>query len=72
MTRVAVGDFLRETNSFAPTKATRDDLVHGGGAMPADSASLPTRPLRPGMRIKSNGRAFMPPAKSPSISSPTG
>src|SRR3954465_10142165 len=30
MTRVAVGGFLHETNTFAPTKATYDDFVHGG------------------------------------------
>ena len=31
MTRIAVGAFLHETNTFAPTKATYDDFVHGGG-----------------------------------------
>lgn len=31
MTRVAIGGFLHETNTFAPTKATYDDFVHGGG-----------------------------------------
>src|SRR5207237_69854 len=31
MTRVAVCGFLHETNTFAPTKATYDDFVHGGG-----------------------------------------
>jgi microcystin degradation protein MlrC len=31
MTRVAVGGFLHETNTFAPTKATYVDFVHGGG-----------------------------------------
>ncbi|NVN85076.1 MAG: M81 family metallopeptidase [Rhodopseudomonas sp.] len=31
MTRIAVGGFLHETNTFAPTKATWDDFVHGGG-----------------------------------------
>src|SRR6266545_1814663 len=40
MTRIAVGAFLHETNTFAPTKATYDDFVHGGGwpamAMGAD------------------------------------
>lgn len=40
MTRIAVGGFLHETNTFAPTKATYDDFVHGGGwpamAMGAD------------------------------------
>jgi microcystin degradation protein MlrC len=31
MTRIAIGGFLHETNTFAPTKATYDDFVHGGG-----------------------------------------
>jgi microcystin degradation protein MlrC len=31
MTRVAVGGFLHETNTFAPTRATYADFVHGGG-----------------------------------------
>ncbi len=31
MTRIAVAGFLHETNTFAPTKATYDDFVHGGG-----------------------------------------
>src|ERR1700694_4050426 len=31
MTRIAVGGFLHETNTFAPNKATYDDFVHGGG-----------------------------------------
>src|SRR3954447_9949990 len=30
MTRIAIGAFLHETNTFAPTKATYDDFVHGG------------------------------------------
>jgi len=42
------------------------------GAMPADTASLPWTRLRPGIRIKPNGIAFTPPAKSPSTSSATG
>lgn len=29
--RIAVGGFLHETNTFAPTKAGYDDFVHGGG-----------------------------------------
>ena len=58
MTRVAVGGFLHETNTFAPTKATYDDFAHGGGS---------------GIRIKPNGIAFTPPAKTtPSTSSATG
>ena len=31
MTRIVVGGFLHETNTFAPTKATYADFVHGGG-----------------------------------------
>jgi microcystin degradation protein MlrC len=31
MTRVAVGGFLHETNTFAPTRATYEAFVHGGG-----------------------------------------
>src|SRR5580692_8557687 len=31
MTRIAVGGFLHETNTFAPTKASYGDFVHGGG-----------------------------------------
>lgn len=30
--RIAIGGFLHETNTFAPTKATYDDFVGGGGA----------------------------------------
>lgn len=30
MTRIAVGGFLHETNTFAPTKATFVDFQHGG------------------------------------------
>jgi microcystin degradation protein MlrC len=42
------------------------------GAMPADTASLPWTRLRPGIRIKPNGPAFVPEAKSRSTSSATG
>jgi microcystin degradation protein MlrC len=34
MTRIAVGGFLHETNTFAPTKATYDAFVRGGGGTP--------------------------------------
>ena len=42
MTRIAVGGFLHETNTFAPTKATYADFVHGGGwpAMAQDADVL--------------------------------
>src|SRR5205823_666797 len=44
MTRIAVGGFLHETNTFAPTKATYADFVHGGGwpAMALGSGVLKT------------------------------
>ena len=44
MTRIAVGAFLHETNTFAPTKATYADFVHGGGwpAMTHGGAVLKT------------------------------
>lgn len=34
MRRVALAGFLHETNTFAPTKATHEDFVQGGGYMP--------------------------------------
>src|SRR3954469_6678587 len=34
MTRIAVGGFLHETNTFAPSKAVWDAFVHGGGWPP--------------------------------------
>jgi microcystin degradation protein MlrC len=34
MTRIAVGGFLHETNTFAPTKAAYDAFVQGGGWPP--------------------------------------
>jgi microcystin degradation protein MlrC len=42
------------------------------GAMPADTAALPWTRLRPGIRIKPNGPAFIPATKSRSTSSATG
>jgi microcystin degradation protein MlrC len=42
------------------------------GAMPADTAALPWTRLRPGIRIKPNGPAFVPTAKQRSTSSATG
>ncbi|GHH03668.1 M81 family metallopeptidase [Pseudodonghicola xiamenensis] len=30
--RIAIGGFLHETNTFAPSKATYDDFAHGGGS----------------------------------------
>src|SRR3982074_3463280 len=34
MTRIAVGGFLHETNTFAPTKVPSEDIVQGGGWPP--------------------------------------
>src|SRR3977135_3294178 len=34
MPRIAVGGFLHETNTFAPTKASYDGFLHGGGWPP--------------------------------------
>ena len=31
--RIAIGGFQHETNTFAPSKATWDDFVAGGGAI---------------------------------------
>jgi microcystin degradation protein MlrC len=42
------------------------------GAMPADTAALPWTRLRPGIRIKPNGPAFIAKTKSRSTSSATG
>jgi microcystin degradation protein MlrC len=42
------------------------------GAMPADTAALPWTRLRPGVRLKPNGPAFIPETKSRSTSSATG
>jgi microcystin degradation protein MlrC len=42
------------------------------GAMPADTAALPWTRLRPGIRLKPNGPAFIPETKSRSTSSATG
>jgi len=42
------------------------------GAMPADTAALPWTRLRPGIRTRPNGPAFVPPNTSRSTSSATG
>src|SRR5437763_13288973 len=43
MTRIAIGGFLHETNTFAPTKAGYDAFMHGSGAASiADAASVLT------------------------------
>jgi microcystin degradation protein MlrC len=41
MTRIAIGGFLHETNTFAPTKANYEAFMHGSGrASMADAASV--------------------------------
>jgi hypothetical protein len=40
--------------------------------MPADAAALPWTRLRPGIRLKPNGPAFIPDTKSRTTSSATG
>ena len=51
MTRIAVGGFLHETNTFAPTKATYADFVHGGGwpAMAQDDVLKVMRNINVGL-----------------------
>ena len=51
MTRIAVGGFLHETNTFAPTKATYADFVHGGGwpGMAVGAAVLKMRTVNVGL-----------------------
>jgi microcystin degradation protein MlrC len=68
MPRIAVGGFLHETNTFAPTRATYADfepiaekllICAAPGAMPVDTAALPWTKLRPGILLKPNGPAFV-------------
>jgi microcystin degradation protein MlrC len=51
MTRIAVGGFLHETNTFAPTKATYADFMHGGGwpGMAVGAAVLKVRNVNVGL-----------------------
>ena len=51
MPRIAVGGFLHETNTFAPTKATYADFVHGGGwpAMAQDDVLEVMRDINVGL-----------------------
>jgi microcystin degradation protein MlrC len=46
MTRIAVGGFLHETNTFAPTKATYDAFVHGGGWPPMSQGAMLLEKMR--------------------------
>ena len=51
MTRIAIGGFLHETNTFAPTKAAYADFVHGGGwpGMAVGAAVLRVRNVNVGL-----------------------
>jgi microcystin degradation protein MlrC len=69
MTRIAIGGFLHETNTFAPTKAAFGDfepiaekilICAAPGAMPADPAARAWKNLRRGIRLKPNGPVFAP------------
>jgi microcystin degradation protein MlrC len=46
MTRIAVGGFLHETNTFAPTKATYDAFMHGSGRTSIADASSVLKTVR--------------------------
>lgn len=72
MTRIAVGGFLHETNIFAPTRATPDDFVHGGGWPSMATADDGPKVMRRIIRVKPNGPAFVPPHKSRSPFSANG
>src|ERR1700716_984834 len=61
MTRIAVGGFLHETNTFAPTKATYDGFLHGGGWPPMrEGAKL----LEKRRNIKVGIAGFIPAAEA--------
>lgn len=54
MTRIAVGGFLHETNTFAPTKAGLADFVHGGG-WPAMTVGADVTEVMRGINIGLSG-----------------
>ncbi len=51
MTRIAIGGFLHETNTFAPTEATYEGFLHGGGwpGMAVGAAVLKMRNVNVGL-----------------------
>src|SRR6202165_2616234 len=61
MTRIAVGGFLHETNTFAPTKATYDDFVHGGGWPPMSQGAKLLEKMR---NINVGMAGFVPAAEA--------
>src|SRR6202158_2427745 len=61
MTRIAVGGFLHETNTFAPTKETYDDFVHGGGWPPMSQGAKLLEKMR---NINIGMAGFVPAAEA--------
>jgi microcystin degradation protein MlrC len=63
MTRIAVGGFLHETNTFAPTKASYDGFLHGGGWPPMREGAALLEKMR---NINVGMAGFIPVAESES------
>jgi microcystin degradation protein MlrC len=61
MTRIAVGGFLHETNTFAPTKAVYEAFVQGGGWPPMSQGSELIEKMR-GINVGMAG--FVPAAEA--------
>src|ERR1700716_12312 len=61
MTRIAVGGFLHETNTFAPTKAVYDAFVHGGGGAPMSQGATLLERMR---NINVGMAGFVPAAEA--------
>src|SRR3979411_1146400 len=61
MTRIAVGGFLHETNTFAPTKAVYDAFVHGGGWPPMSQGAKLLEKMR---NINVGMAGFVPAAEA--------
>jgi microcystin degradation protein MlrC len=61
MTRIAVGGFLHETNTFAPTKATYDSFVQGGGWPPMSQGAKLLEKMR---NINVGMAGFVPAAEA--------
>src|SRR3981189_723657 len=61
MTRIAVGGFLHETNTFAPTKAVYDAFVHGGGWPPMSQGAKLLEKMR---NINVGMAGFVPAAET--------
>src|SRR6266849_946243 len=61
MTRIAVGGFLHETNTFAPTKAVYDAFVQGGGWPPMSQGAQLVERMR---NINVGMAGFVPAAEA--------